>query len=138
MEDSLGERTWVDNEMCQAFVENIQKSFNTKTPPKSLLQPELAVGGSRAETGSPLTINEDDLASNELGLPKKRNLLEKCNMSIYPRYSHMTEYVEQLIFNAAKEHLVRKQPPETVTKNFLRFLSTASGLVEVRNSKIHS
>ncbi|KAJ8965278.1 hypothetical protein NQ314_004241 [Rhamnusium bicolor] len=33
---------------------------------------------------------------------------------------------------AIKEQLTRRQQPETITKNFVRFLSTACGLVEIR------
>ncbi|OTF80572.1 hypothetical protein BLA29_007452, partial [Euroglyphus maynei] len=38
VEDSLGDRIWVDNEECKDFVEIIVASFRTKLPPKSLLQ----------------------------------------------------------------------------------------------------
>lgn len=37
IEDSLGERIWVDSPHCKTFVENIQTAFNTKMPPKSML-----------------------------------------------------------------------------------------------------
>lgn len=42
IEDAVNERVWVDYEDCSAFVENICTAFGTKTPPKSMLQPELA------------------------------------------------------------------------------------------------
>ena len=38
MEDSLGERIWVDRSDCRAFVQNIQTAFNTKIPSSHLLQ----------------------------------------------------------------------------------------------------
>lgn len=41
IEDAVNERVWVDYEDCSAFVENICTAFGTKTPPKSMLQPEL-------------------------------------------------------------------------------------------------
>lgn len=37
IEDSLGERIWVDSPHCKTFVDNIQTAFNTKMPPKSVL-----------------------------------------------------------------------------------------------------
>lgn len=37
IEDSLGERIWVDSPHCKTFVDNIQTAFNTKMPPKSML-----------------------------------------------------------------------------------------------------
>lgn len=46
IEDSLGERIWVDSPHCRMFVDNIQTAFGTKMPPKSvLLQGEGARGG---------------------------------------------------------------------------------------------
>lgn len=37
IEDSLGERIWVDSCHCKNFVDNIQTAFGTKMPPKSML-----------------------------------------------------------------------------------------------------
>lgn len=37
IEDSLGERIWVDSSHCKNFVDNIQTAFGTKIPPKSML-----------------------------------------------------------------------------------------------------
>lgn len=37
IEDSLGERIWVDSSHCKNFVDNIQTAFGTKMPPKSML-----------------------------------------------------------------------------------------------------
>lgn len=34
IEDSLGERLWVDSEHCKCFVENIIASVNTKPSPR--------------------------------------------------------------------------------------------------------
>ncbi|XP_010846181.1 PREDICTED: integrator complex subunit 1-like, partial [Bison bison bison] len=41
IEDSLGERIWVDSPHCRTFVDNIQTAFNTKMPPKSSGAPPL-------------------------------------------------------------------------------------------------
>ena len=41
VEDSLGERNWVDHEDCKGFVDNILASFNSKMPPKSMLQQDV-------------------------------------------------------------------------------------------------
>lgn len=67
IEDSLGERVWVDSLHCKTFVDNIQTAFNTKTPPKSmLLQGEAGRGGGDLSAGnSPhpsLTEEEDSQA----------------------------------------------------------------------------
>ena len=36
MEDSFGERVWIDRPECKQFVDNIQTAFNTKIPKVSL------------------------------------------------------------------------------------------------------
>lgn len=40
VEDSVGDRIWVDREECQGFVENILTAFNTKLPSRNILQPQ--------------------------------------------------------------------------------------------------
>lgn len=52
IEDSLGERIWVDSPHCKTFVDNIQTAFNTKMPPKSmLLQGEVGRSGGDLSAG---------------------------------------------------------------------------------------
>lgn len=52
IEDSLGERIWVDSPHCKAFVDNIQTAFNTRMPPKSmLLQGEAGRSGGDLSAG---------------------------------------------------------------------------------------
>ncbi|CAG2065445.1 unnamed protein product, partial [Timema podura] len=48
------------------------------------------------------------------------------------RYVNMQDVVEQIVMEAVREQLNRRQPAESITRNFLRLLSTASGLAEVR------
>jgi len=43
MDDSLGDRVWVDRTDCQAFVENVQTAFGTKLPSDSMLASEMGV-----------------------------------------------------------------------------------------------
>lgn len=52
IEDSLGERIWVDSSHCKTFVDNIQTAFTTKMPPKSmLLQTETGRSGGDLSAG---------------------------------------------------------------------------------------
>ncbi|XP_078095989.1 integrator complex subunit 1 [Mustelus asterias] len=62
IEDSLGERIWVDSPQCKTFVENIQTAFGTKMPPKSmLLQADGGkIGGDLSAGGSPHPSTPDD------------------------------------------------------------------------------
>jgi len=43
MDDSLGDRIWVDRVDCRAFVENVQTAFSTQLPNVSMLASETAV-----------------------------------------------------------------------------------------------
>ncbi|XP_018336442.1 integrator complex subunit 1 isoform X3 [Agrilus planipennis] len=127
VEDAVADRIWIDNPYCKPFVENIVTAFNTKQPPKYLLSETWFL--SSRDTGSPLTVNtlDDDEAFNE-----HKSVVEKWQVKVCPRYTQSQEVVEQIVLEAIKEQLSRRQQPETVTKNFVRFLSTACGLVEIR------
>lgn len=63
IEDSLGERIWVDSHQCKTFVENIQTAFNTKVSPKSML---LQADGGRI--GSDLSAGENSSSLNAVFL----------------------------------------------------------------------
>ncbi|KAG5898788.1 hypothetical protein JTB14_010998 [Gonioctena quinquepunctata] len=128
VEDAVGDRVFVDSPFCKPFVDNIITAFNTKMPPSSLLKSETWTSATR-DTSSPLTINsidEDEVFSEQ------RAIVESWSSKIYPRYTQAQEKVEQIVLEAIKEQLARRQQPETITKNFVRFLSTACGLVEIR------
>jgi len=43
MDDSLGDRVWVDRVDCRAFVENVQTAFGTRLPSDSMLASEMGV-----------------------------------------------------------------------------------------------
>jgi len=43
MDDSLGDRVWVDRADCRAFVENVQTAFGTRLPSVSMLASETGV-----------------------------------------------------------------------------------------------
>lgn len=53
IEDSLGERIWVDSPHCKTFVDNIQTAFNTRMPPKSML-----LQGESGRSGGDLSAGE--------------------------------------------------------------------------------
>lgn len=55
VEDSIGERVWVDREECQGFVQNILTAFNTKVPSRQIFQHEgtAAIGSSGGAASSP-------------------------------------------------------------------------------------
>ncbi|XP_069674723.1 integrator complex subunit 1 isoform X2 [Periplaneta americana] len=138
VEDSLGDRVWVDHEDCAGFVNNILTALNSRIPPRSLLQPDLGgLPGSRGEScPSPSTVGVDEeggegsVGSAEPG--GSADIKEKMDIPVLPRYVGSQDSVEQIVMDAVREQLNRRQPPENITRNFLRLLSAACGLVEVR------
>lgn len=91
VEDSLGDRVWVDHEDCAGFVNNILTGINSRIPPRSLLQPDLVgMPGSRGEScPSPSTVvldeegGEGPAGSGEAGL--SADLKEKMDIPVLPR-----------------------------------------------------
>ncbi|XP_058800792.1 integrator complex subunit 1 isoform X2 [Phymastichus coffea] len=129
IDDALGERTWVDNEECKGFVDNILTGFNTRIPPKSVLQSDLAVMTPR-DCSSPSTLLEDEDSS--ASLIQISGDKEKTDISVIPRYIHCSEQVETIVLDVVKEQLNRRQP-DSINRNFLKLLSSACGFVEIRN-----
>lgn len=52
-------------------------------------------------------------------------------VSIEPRYAANQSVIENLVLDIAKEYLVRRQSSEGISKNLLKFLSAAAGILEV-------
>ncbi|XP_063908867.1 integrator complex subunit 1 isoform X2 [Zophobas morio] len=131
VEDAVADRVFIDNPYCKPFVDNIVTAFNTKLPPSSLLKSETWNSGAR-DTSSPLTITSADDDSKIETFIEHKAAVENWNVKVYPRFTQSQENVEKIVLEAIKEQLARRQQPETITKNFVRFLSIACGLVEIR------
>lgn len=144
VEDSLGERIWVDHEDCSGFVNNIITALNTRMPSRSFLQPELAmasVTGSRSEACSSPSgaghMLDDDVEMAALGEGSavgsgSGDSKEKLDVAVVPRYANAPEAVEQVVMDVVREQLNRRQPAENITRNFLRLMASCCGLAEVR------
>lgn len=103
VEDSLGDRVWVDHEDCAGFVNNILTAINSRILPRSILQPDLVgLPGSRGEScPSPSTVvvdeegGEGSAASGEAGM--SADIKEKMDIPIVPRqvvvYQSISKYL---------------------------------------------
>lgn len=58
--DSLAERAWVDNSLCEDFVKNIKTAFSTKSPPFSVDNPTNSPVIVNSNNGSILNLNLND------------------------------------------------------------------------------
>lgn len=104
VEDSLGDRVWVDHEDCAGFVNNILTAINSRIPPRSLLQPDLVgLPGSRGEScPSPSTVGMDEeggegsAGSGDAGL--SADLKEKMDIPVLPRQRIVYQYFSKYLY----------------------------------------
>lgn len=134
IEDSLGERIWVDSSHCKTFVDNIQTAFTTKMPPKSmLLQTETGRSGGDLSAGNsphPSTPDEDE-GQTELLIAEEKLSPEDDGQAM-PRYEELAESVEEYVLDVLRDQLNRRQPMDNVSRNLLRLLTATCGYKEVR------
>uniref|UniRef100_A0A7N5ZTP9 Integrator complex subunit 1 n=1 Tax=Anabas testudineus TaxID=64144 RepID=A0A7N5ZTP9_ANATE len=134
IEDSLGERIWVDSSHCKNFVDNIQTAFGTKMPPKSmLLQADTGRSGGDLSAGSsphPSTPDEDD-SQTELLIAEEK-LSPEDDGHVMPRYDELAESVEDYVLDVLRDQLNRRQPMDNVSRNLLRLLTATCGYKEAR------
>ena len=137
LEDAIGERVWVDQPECRQFVENILTAFNTILPPSvrsgeeggALACPSPPTGSSSGSR----TPTRTDEEIQVIELPINKEPVEEVGVT--PRYSAMPDVVEQITVGVVKEQLNRRtqgQQSENITRNFIRLLTFATGLAEIR------
>ncbi|XP_075851349.1 integrator complex subunit 1 isoform X1 [Microcebus murinus] len=134
IEDSLGERVWVDSLHCRTFVDNIQTAFNTKMPPKSmLLQGEVGRSGGDLSSGSSPhpSLTEEEDSQSELLIAEEK-LSPEQEGQLMPRYDDLAESVEEYVLDMLRDQLNRRQPIDNVSRNLLRLLTSTCGYKEVR------
>ncbi|XP_067931599.1 integrator complex subunit 1-like [Watersipora subatra] len=136
LDDSLGERIWVDRPDCKPFVDNILTAFNTKLTPKNptmleSLSYNVSGGGASSSpthnpfhhTSSASDLGDDTSVSFSLAL---------STVTVSRRYNFQLDSVEQMVMDKLQEHMAKRQHMEVVSKQFLKLLTTASGYCSVR------
>ncbi len=145
VDDAMGERLWVDHPDCKGFVDNVVTAFGTKIPSAAASQGLYAKPGGDSATGrespgpssgsaTPTRIaadDEDSSSSGVLALAAMPANLE-TDVPVQPRYQGLRNVVEHLVMEVVREQLSRRQGTDNITRNFLRFLTSACGLPEVR------
>lgn len=127
IEDSLGERIWVDHDYCKGFVDNILTAFNTKTIPKSMMIPERLLKP-EACPSPPAIGTDDDESCSSVCIDVSENI---DSVAVFPRYVYSEESLTQHVLEVIREQLTRRQPTE-ISRNTLRFLVSTCGISEVR------
>lgn len=132
VEDSLGDRVWVDHDECKNYVDNVLTAFNTRLPPKSMLAPDLLFKPDACPSPPALAVDDDDSLSS-LHLDLKEN---PENIAVVPRFAGSRASIEHYILEVIHEQLNRRQPMD-ISKNLLRLLVCACGISEVRSIVAH-
>ncbi|XP_072273856.1 integrator complex subunit 1 [Pyxicephalus adspersus] len=134
IEDSLGERIWVDSPHCKTFVENIQTAFCTKMPPKSMAVHGEAgrIAGDLSAGNSPHpSLTEEEDSQSELLIAEEK-LSPEEEGQLMPRYEDLADGVEEYVLDMLRDQLNRRQPMDNVSRNLLRLLTATCGYKEVR------
>ncbi|KAG9476971.1 hypothetical protein GDO78_002385 [Eleutherodactylus coqui] len=133
IEDSLGERIWVDSPHCKTFVDNIQTAFCTRMPPKNMaLQEGGRIAGDLSAGNSPHpSMAEEEDSQSELLIAEEKMSPEQEGQ-LMPRYEELAEGVEEYVLDMLRDQLNRRQPMDNVSRNLLRLLTATCGYKEVR------
>ncbi|KAF6032449.1 INTS1 [Bugula neritina] len=139
LEDSLGERTWVDRADCKPLVNNIVTAFGTNLTPKnpSLVEssgyglPSTSGAGASSSpssspfhhSSSPVDTGDDSNTGFSLGL---------SNAVVKHRYRFQMDSIEQLVMDTVTEQMTKRQHLEVTSKQLLRLLTSVSGYCAAR------
>ncbi|KAK2190119.1 hypothetical protein NP493_86g01019 [Ridgeia piscesae] len=138
LEDSLGERVWVDRADCKMFVQNVQSAFNTKfrstTSSDTKADQLVSAGASPSQTssfGEDEDRSVDSTADNGSSRPSS-SLSEDISSIVFPRYTYQQVSIETNVLDLLRDHLTRRQPMDGGSRNLLRVMAVACGYSEVR------
>lgn len=127
VEDALNERAWIDHDDCKLFVNNILTAFNTITPAAHLLQNDALDSAKTIGISSPLMSDDESMSDNT---PLKSNQdIESKVMKRYVSADNIEGYMVETLKDSINK---RTSPTDFVTKNTLKLMSVACGLVEIR------
>ena len=134
IEDSLGERVWVDREDCHSFVDNILTAFGTKKSAKHLLKATAdALKGEpseKAASPSPLTMMDDDENSRSSDKDgDKFNI--GADVSVVPRFCLQQGTLETYVLDKIRE-VLNHRPMDSNSRNLIRLMTSTAGYAEVR------
>ncbi|ESO87352.1 hypothetical protein LOTGIDRAFT_107278 [Lottia gigantea] len=134
VEDSLGERVWVDRDDCKTFVENIQTAFGTKIPPKNLLVGSGEPSGEKTSPSSPQInlFDEEEVSKGSEGSDSTKSNLSEDTVPVFERYPCQQEHIESYILDLIREQLNRRQPMDATARNLIRLMTATCGYSEVR------
>jgi len=157
VDDSLGERAWVDNSACKEFVQNTLTAFGTKAIPFSVdnltttSTPTPTTTTTSSSNNMNTTNNEPNSQnnSNDTTTNGSENDINNRKFELIPRYASTRNEIEILISDLIRQFAMKQQPTQRIlgqsnvqsssslansaeNKNFLKLLQNACGFCEVR------
>ncbi|RUS89929.1 hypothetical protein EGW08_002281 [Elysia chlorotica] len=134
VEDSLGERVWVDRDDCHTFVDNIITAFGTKRSPKHLLMATAeAVRVDTPGSASPVPMLTDDEDSSKMSDGGDGDRGASGLTPTFPRYPFQQNVIETYILDTTKDILNRRQSMDSSSRNLIRLMTSTCGYSEIRN-----
>uniref|UniRef100_A0A1I8PSA0 Uncharacterized protein n=1 Tax=Stomoxys calcitrans TaxID=35570 RepID=A0A1I8PSA0_STOCA len=148
IDDAINDRFWSDNSLCAPFIKNVAAAFKTRQPQLTFLQSDGNTSGAGTPTMTtpttggtqpnlPINVDDDSCDNSEASGSAKPSEFKLGASDTYfdakNRYIDSERIVEKYVTEAIKEQLNKRQQQECYTRNFLKFLCTTSGLVEVRH-----
>lgn len=132
VEDSLGERVWVDREDCRTFVDNIITAFGTKRSPRHLLMATAeAVRVDTPGSSSPVPMLTDDEDNSKMSDGGDG---DRGSYSPPPaRYPFQQNVIETYILETTRDILNRRQSMDSSSRNLIRLMTSTCGYSEIRN-----
>lgn len=135
IDDAVNERFWADNDHCSPFVKNICAAFGTRTPHLSLLRWDANTTVTGQTHRDSITVDDDSGDNSTQSLdatPYLQGELDQTDSicAVKRRFADVT--VQKLVSDAIRDQLNKRQQQDNYTRNFLKFLCSASGIGEVR------
>ncbi|PAA76033.1 hypothetical protein BOX15_Mlig022587g3 [Macrostomum lignano] len=140
VEDSVGDRFWVDRTDCRWLVRNLEASFPNATPADALF----TFGGTRGNATKELpqthtsvsvaaTASDDDSAQS--GSSGVQDGQQQQQPAIQPRYAKKPHWLEELVVVCVKDALQKRgqaTSSEAAQRAVIRLMTVAAGYSEIR------
>ncbi|WAQ97691.1 INT1-like protein [Mya arenaria] len=132
VDDSLGERVWVDRADCRGFVDNISTAFQTNMPKCGISTLDMKSDSAPGSASPVIGISEDDDSKMEIEVEKSGTEKEQHNIPISPRYPYQLDNIESFVMDIVREQLLKRQLMDASAKSLIKLMTATCGYAEVR------
>ena len=149
VDDALGDRVWVDHELCKCFVDNLLTAFETRIPSRQLLSDQMTSGSgfTPVKIDSPVSASpshlptssamqdessQDKQLANQVSVSELRERLLAEQVGVQDRFTGSREAMAEHVLAVINEQLNRRQVSSEINKHLLKLLISAAGLPQAR------